>query len=242
MLVPRTLERDHMIPRESFRQSLGQSESGGDYNARNSEGFVGKYQFGPDRLTDFMVSTGKKFSMAQFQNNPALQEEVQGWHEDDILSFVASQGLDQYIGKQVGGVVISPESMLSMAHLGGKAGMKKFIETGGEYNPADSNGTTLSDYGQKIPSKEASSSTPQPITPQPSQVAEKDAGFTAAVKGLLEKPVIPRTASLTPPGTFRKGGRMSPLTRNGIETALPGQGMIETYSTPGGLGSLKRGS
>ena len=237
MLAPVTTERDHMIPRMSFRQSLGQFESGGDYDARNDEGYVGKYQFGPDRLTDFMSSTGKKFTMSQFQNNPALQEEVQGWHEDDILSFVAAQGLDQYIGKQVGGVVISPESMLSMAHLGGKAGMKKFIETGGEYNPADSNGTKLSDYGQKVPSK--------PVSSQPAQVArvaEKDAGFTAAVQDFLSKSSIPRPSGLTPPGTFRKGGRMSPLSRNGIETALPGQGMIETYSTPGGIGSLKRGS
>ena len=214
MLAPVTTERDHMIPRMSFRQSLGQFESGGDYDARNDEGYVGKYQFGPDRLTDFMSSTGKKFTMSQFQNNPALQEEVQGWHEDDILSFVAAQGLDQYIGKQVGGVVISPESMLSMAHLGGKAGMKKFIETGGQ--PAQ--------------------------VSQVAQVAEKDAGFTAAVQDFLSKSSIPRPSGLTPPGTFRKGGRMSPLSRNGIETALPGQGMIETYSTPGGIGSLKRGS
>ena len=43
----------------NFRERLAEFESGGDYSARNDEGFVGKYQFGADRLTDFMSSTGK---------------------------------------------------------------------------------------------------------------------------------------------------------------------------------------
>ena len=233
-----------MIPTMAFRQTLGQSESGGDYSARNDEGFVGKYQFGADRLTDFMSSTGKKFSMSQFQNSPALQEEVQGWHEDDILSFVADEGLDQYIGQQVGGVIISPDAMLSMAHLGGKSGMKKFIETDGEYNPADSNGTRLSDYGQKFSGQQSPAEKQDlqrmaqdsmRLTPQ---VAEKDGGLMAAARKLLSRSGPPRSKGLTPPGTFQRGGNMSPLS-GGLATALPNADMIQKFSTPGGIGSLK---
>jgi len=227
-----------------FRERLAESESGGDYSARNDEGFVGKYQFGAARLTDFMSSTGKKFSMDQFQNNPALQEEVQGWHEDDILSYVADQGLDEYIGQQVGGVIISPEAMLAMAHLGGKSGMKKFIETDGEYNPSDSNGTRLSDYASKIPSKQLPAEQEDlqrmardsmQLTPQ---VAEKDGGLMAAARKLLSRSGPPRSKGLTPPGTFQRGGNMSPLS-GGLATALPNSDMIQKYSTPGGIGSLK---
>ena len=217
----------------NFRERLAEFESGGDYSARNDEGFVGKYQFGADRLTDFMSSTGKKFSMSQFQNSPALQEEVQGWHEDDILSYVADQGLDEYIGQQVGGVIISPEAMLAMAHLGGKSGMKKFIETDGEYNPSDSNGTRLSDYASKIPSN------PKRLQLPAEQVAEKDGGLMAAARKLLSRPSAPRPKGLTPPGTFQRGGQMSPLS-GGISTALPNADMIQKYSTPGGIGSLSK--
>ena len=233
----------------NFRERLAEFESGGDYSARNDEGFVGKYQFGADRLTDFMSSTGKKFSMSQFQNSPALQEEVQGWHEDDILSYVADQGLDEYIGQQVGGVIISPEAMLAMAHLGGKSGMKKFIETDGEYNPSDSNGTRLSDYASKIPSNQLPAEQQDlqrmardsmQLTPQ---VAEKDGGLMAAARKLLSRPSAPRPKGLTPPGTFQRGGQMSPLS-GGISTALPNADMIQKYSTPrisgGGIGSLSK--
>ena len=224
----------------TFRERLGQSESGGNYGARNSEGLSGKYQFGPDRLSDFMSSTGKKFSMSQFQTNPALQEEVQAWHEDDILTFVADQGLDKFIGQQVGGVVLSPESMLAMAHLGGKSGMKKFIETDGEYNPSDSNGTRLSDYATRIPADKDGSLQQMArdsmnLTPQ---AAEKDSGLMAAARKLLSGGNAPRPKGLTPPGTFQRGGKMSPLSK-GIPTALPNADMIQRYSTPGGIGSLK---
>ena len=131
---------------------LGESESQGlgGYNAQNSEGFVGKYQFGDDRLTDFRDETGKDFTMEQFKASPALQEEVVQWHQKDISDYASDTGLDEYKGKTVNGVLINDDSIMAMAHLGGKSGMRQFIESGGEYNPADSNGTTLRDYGLKF--------------------------------------------------------------------------------------------
>jgi len=131
---------------------LGESESqgSGGYNAQNSEGFVGKYQFGDARLTDFRDATGQDFTMEQFKASPALQEEVVQWHQKDISDYASDTGLDEYKGQTINGVLINDDSIMAMAHLGGKSGMRKFIESGGEYNPADSNGTTLSDYGKKF--------------------------------------------------------------------------------------------
>lgn len=133
-----------------FRQRLGASESGNRYDIMNDEGFGGRFQFGMPRLTDYMRDTGQQFTMGEFLQNPQLQEVVQDWHERDILSYAADNGLLDLQGQTIGGVPINAGSIIGMAHLGGKAGMKKFIESGGEYDPADSNGTALSDYGIKF--------------------------------------------------------------------------------------------
>ena len=134
----------------SFRTKLGLSESGNRYDIMNDEGFGGRFQFGMPRLTDYMRATGQEFTMSEFLQNPQLQEAVQDWHERDILSYAAQNELLDLQGQTVGGVPINAGSIIGMAHLGGKAGMKRFIESGGEYNPADSNGTSLSDYGLKF--------------------------------------------------------------------------------------------
>jgi hypothetical protein len=49
-------------------------------------------------------------------------------------------------GKVINGVPVTREGMVNVAHLGGKGGLQKFITSGGQYNPADANGTRLSDY------------------------------------------------------------------------------------------------
>ena len=122
----------------------------GGYSAKNSEGYVGKYQFGDTRLADYMKSTGVSFTKEEFRGNPVLQERVQAWHEQDILDYAIDNGLDRYFGGRIAGVSITPASLIGMGHIGGKSGMKQFVESGGEYNPSDSNGTSLSDYGMKF--------------------------------------------------------------------------------------------
>ena len=149
---PEELARIAVSLSSNMLTNLGESESQGlgGYNAQNSEGYVGKYQFGDARLTDFRDATGKDFTMEQFKDSPALQEEVVQWHQKDISDYASDTGLDEYKGQTINGVLINDDSIMAMAHLGGKSGMRQFIESGGEYNPADSNGTTLSDYGKKF--------------------------------------------------------------------------------------------
>lgn len=132
----------------AFNASLARTESGGDLNVRNSEGYTGRYQFGQARLDDFNRANGTQYSTDDLRGNEGLTEAVQAWHVGDIDSFIERSGLDQFEGQVVGGVPITRNGMRAMAHLGGNGGMKRFLESGGQYDPADSNGTNLSDYAR----------------------------------------------------------------------------------------------
>lgn len=129
-------------------ESIVRSESGGNWNALNSEGYGGRGQFGKARLADAARAgvipagmTGEDYSRAPEE----VQLAVESWHKNDILG-----NLGQFVGVDVDGPgpipPLTENSLLAVAHLGGTNGAKRFVETGGKYNPADSNGTSLSDY------------------------------------------------------------------------------------------------
>jgi hypothetical protein len=194
--------------------NLGESESQGlgGYNAQNSEGYVGKYQFGDARLTDFRDATGKDFTMEQFKDSPALQEEVVQWHQKDISDYADDTGLNEYKGQTINGVLINDDSIMAMAHLGGKSGMRQFIESGGEYNPADSNGTTLSAYGMKFSGQLQPDYSPGVI--ETTKLDGVPQGINAQPPGLLpQQPDYNPDAVKTGPLTFP----------NFVPKAYPGQ-------------------
>lgn len=137
--------------------SLVKSESGGNLRARNNVrgagghiGHFGRGQFGVARLQDAKRAGVIPAEMTPdaFMESPEAQAAVEQWHVNDIRGFIQNEGLDRVIGQTVGGVTMTPDGMLAMAHLGGKGGLKRFIETNGGYNPADANGTSLRDYAQ----------------------------------------------------------------------------------------------
>ena len=127
---------------------LLQRESGGNFNAKNDQGYVGRAQFGEDRLTDARNAgvVPADMSAEDFRANPKIQMAAEEWHFGDINDFIDQNGLAAYEGKSVNGIPITREGMVNVAHLGGKGGLAKFLKTAGEYNPADANGTSLSDY------------------------------------------------------------------------------------------------
>lgn len=139
-------------PYAVFNASLARTESGGNYNITNSEGFGGKYQFGQPRLDDFNRAMGTNYRVADLTaGSPeaaALTEAVQRWHIGDIDNFVTDNGLDRYLGQNIGGVTMTQNGLRAMAHLGGTGGMRRFLTSGGRYNPSDSNGTSLLDYAR----------------------------------------------------------------------------------------------
>ena len=124
-------------------------ESGGNFGAVNADtGAAGRGQFMESRLADAKRAgvVPANMTLDQFRADSTAQVRVEQWHVSDIGNFITRNQLDQYVGRTVAGIPITPNGMLAVAHLGGSTGLKKFLETGGQYNPADANGTRLSDY------------------------------------------------------------------------------------------------
>lgn len=131
--------------------SLSSTESGGDFQAANDEGFVGRLQFGDQRLEDAKNAgvIPEQMTKEQFRNDRAAQEAVEKWHIQDISNFIETNNLNRFVGQTINDVEVTPQGMIAVAHLGGSGGLRKHLETGGSYNPSDSNGTSLSDYMER---------------------------------------------------------------------------------------------
>ena len=154
-----------------FRTIMASAESSNNPSIVNDQGYAGLYQFGAPRLADLGVYKpgaskeerdnwtlwGGTFkipgfpqvkTLEDFLANPAAQDAVFTLHLAHMDQAIASRGLEKYIGQSVAGVTITRNSIYAMMHLGGEAGAEKFLETGGEYNPADANGSSLMQYAQ----------------------------------------------------------------------------------------------
>jgi len=131
---------------DSFMRKMAKAESSGDPNAEitldDGRTFTGLYQFGDTRLSDYRKATGAKFTTQEFKEDDKLQQKVADWHFADIQDAIDALGdeADSY----------DRDGLMAVAHLGGVSGMKKYVRTKGEYNPADALGTSLSDYYAKF--------------------------------------------------------------------------------------------
>ena len=131
-----------------FLERLSQSESNSDSNAEitiaDGRRYVGSLQFGDARLQDYQAATDTSFTQDEFKANRALQDRVAAWHISDIDKIIDGLGIntDGY----------DRDGLRAVAHLGGKSGMKKFVQSAGKYNPSDELGTSLQDYYDKFAS------------------------------------------------------------------------------------------
>lgn len=136
-------------------------ESGGDWTARNNVkgagglvGHAGRIQFGQARFQEAKAAGAipPDMSFDEFgsgtEKSIAAQKQAERWHWADIDQKAEQKGLLRAYGRTINGVPINRDTIRAMAHLGGIGGAEKFIETNGNYNPADANGTRLSDYGR----------------------------------------------------------------------------------------------
>ena len=125
-----------------FLDKLTQSESSGDSNAEitiaDGRRFVGALQFGDARLQDYQAATDTSFTQDEFKADSALQDTVAAWHIADIDKTIDGLGLNTD--------GFDRDGLRAVAHLGGKHGMKKFVQSAGKYNPSDELGTSLQDY------------------------------------------------------------------------------------------------
>jgi hypothetical protein len=81
----------------------------------------------------------------QFMDNEELQKKTEAWHFGDISKFIADKGYDRLIGTKMNGIPVTEQGMINAAHLGGKGGLQRYLESGGQYNPNDRR-KSLSDY------------------------------------------------------------------------------------------------
>jgi len=131
---------------DDFLARLTQSESGGNSQAEltilDGRRHVGLLQFSEARLQDYQRANGTSFTQDQFVADEALQARVADWHIHNIDTAIdrlgdAAEGYDR-------------NGLRSVAHLGGLGGMRRFVRSGGGYNPSDELGTSLQDYYNKF--------------------------------------------------------------------------------------------
>lgn len=145
------------------------TESSGNPGLVNRKGYSGLYQFGTGLLRDagvYQPAQGEdmtknqwagtinlplagQMTQQQFLQNPAAQHEARAHAENYLRGQQTALGMDKYVGQTVGGVAVTPESLLNMQWIGGSGGAQKFLTSGGAYNPPDANGTTIGSYAQK---------------------------------------------------------------------------------------------
>ena len=140
--TPTYTSNDKNDDASSFMDALTASESGGradaEYTTRDGRRHVGLLQFSDARLQDYRNATGETFTQDQFIQDAELQTRVSQWHIASIDTAIdalgeAASGLDR-------------DGLRAVAHLGGEAGMRRFVRSNGGYNPSDELGTSLSDY------------------------------------------------------------------------------------------------
>ena len=126
----------------TFLGQLEASESSGkadaEINIADGRRFVGKLQFGKTRLQDYQNATGTTFTQDEFIKNTELQDQVAEWHIADLDKAIDALG--------DAAADYDRDGLRAVAHLGGKSGMKKFVQSKGDYNPADELGTSLQSY------------------------------------------------------------------------------------------------
>lgn len=142
-----TSARMDTSPRD-FMFAIARTESSGDYTATNDiEGSGGKGHFGLVQFSRGRLQEAKAAGMMPSDMTPEefaspgnehIQEAVGVWHFKDIDEFIDDNNLLE------GGW--DRNGLRAVAHLGGKGGMARFVETNGEHNPADAFGTSLLDY------------------------------------------------------------------------------------------------
>jgi len=149
--LPSAVESDTEAPipepeQLSFLDLLEQSESSGRSDAEitiaDGRRFVGSLQFGEARLSDYQKATGTRFTQDEFIADEALQDAVAEWHIADIDKAIDA------LGEAAAGY--DRDGLRAVAHLGGVGGMKTYVRSKGEYNPADELGTSLQSYYDKF--------------------------------------------------------------------------------------------
>ena len=123
-----------------FKEALAFKESRGNYFKVNKYGYLGKYQFGAETLKLIGVHNPQSFL-----NNPELQEKAFNANVERN-KWILRKDIKRFVGKKIGGVVVTESGILAAAHLAGAGNVKKFLRSYGANNFNDAFGTSITSY------------------------------------------------------------------------------------------------
>jgi len=138
------LDKEGSSPKD-FIDRLALSESSGNYQSVNSLGYSGLLQFGQPRLDDYNNAFGTDITTKEFAADNDLQDKVNLWHIKDI-----DKTYDKLDPTALAAAGVDKDGFRAAAHIGGKTGATKFVNSLGAYNPSDANQTSIADYVQKF--------------------------------------------------------------------------------------------
>lgn len=127
---------------QTFRSHLASRESGSYAQPPNAGGYAGRYQMGRTEIQETATRLGVPVpSQQQFLSDPQLQERfLENYtldHHNSLMEKSAAYR-DAAPSKKA--------AILMGAHLGGVGGVTAYLDSGGKTDPADANGTRVSDY------------------------------------------------------------------------------------------------
>jgi len=210
-----SIEAPTGIETNTFRDTLGQRESSGNYNATQGQ-YLGKYQLGKMALQDLGYKnkdgswTGKEgiSSDEEFLANPTAQEKaMEEW--EPLLEKRTKALADNYAGEFVQGTEITPDGLKAAAHLVGPTAVRRMVESGEV--PQDALGTKATEYLNLMNKKPAQ----EGMLGQDSPMVEPGITRTPAAIGV------------PPKVTEAKAGDMVQTREDGVKT--PQELLMEEY-------------
>ncbi len=152
---------------------LANAESSSNYGIENSHGYLGRYQFGEKALDDAgyyntendptdgditdqdwlgtWIGKNSVWNKEDFLANPIAQDDALQVFYTKVWGYIKSAGLDIYAGQTINGIKITESGLLAGYHLKGLGnsvhpGLRDYLISGGNTDPADANGTPISSY------------------------------------------------------------------------------------------------
>lgn len=147
-----------------FGERMGILESNGNYAIVNSFGYLGKYQMGECALIDagFYTHDDSGCSRQDWAGSwtgafgvdsvdsylETAEAQDYAFHRFTAGNWatIQARGLDQYIGYNINGTLITAAGLLAGAHLGGVGGVEAFILSYGLEDRGDAFGSRISTY------------------------------------------------------------------------------------------------
>lgn len=127
-----------------FKEALAFKESRGNYFIVNAYGYLGKYQFGENTLKLIGI-----YNTSKFLSDPKLQEKA-FIANAERNKWILRRDINNFVGKNIGGVLITESGILAAAHLAGPGSVKKFLRSYGAIGFSDAYGTTIRNYMKRF--------------------------------------------------------------------------------------------